>query len=328
MAKKRVSIDLKRGAEARPNDLQQLFGGENAAERPERMRLVSVRIDHVEADPDQPRKVFEEAALKELSDSIALEGVLQPIEVIQIAKDQYRIVYGERRWRASQLAGLKKIPAIVRRRDYDEVTRFVRQMVENVQREGLNDLDRALAMVRLRDLMKEELAAAAEEGVGPWSSKATWSKVGERLGMSRQRVDQLKRLLLLPPEIQDQLRLGTLTERETRIFQRLQPQQQIDLFRARDVDQIVSKPEAVRVAGYLKAYPEDTVKEAIKAIRTDEKLEEVAVARVEGMYRQVQAVEKGIGGIAVEGLSKDEAAALRPRLERIQRKLQAILEAL
>lgn len=329
MARKRVTIDLKQGIEASPNDLQQLFGGEtNAAERPERMRLVSIDINKVEADPNQPRKIFDKAALQELSDSIALEGVLQPIEVVQISKELYRIVYGERRWRASQLAGLSKIPAIVRQRDYDDVTRFVRQMVENVQREGLNDIDRALAMVKLRSLMEEELAAAAEEGIGPWSSKATWAKVGERLGMSRQRVDQLKRLLLLPPEIQEQLRLGNLTERDTRIFQQLQPQQQHDLFLARDINQMVSKPEAKQISTYLKSYPEDTVQEAIGYIRAGHKPRETSIAHVQGIYHSIQLVEREINNMAIEKLSVKDAIELQPRLEMIQHKLHMLIEGL
>ena len=251
--------------------------------------------------------------------------MLQPIEVIQMAQDKYRIVYGERRWRAAKMAGLKSIPAIVRRRDYDETTRFVRQMVENVQREGLNDVDRALGMVRLRELMKEELAAAAEVGVGPWSSTATWAKVGERLGMSRQRVSQLNKLLELPPVIQDALRNGSLTERETRVFQKLQPQQQLDLYQARDVDGIGTRGEEKEVAGYLKAYPEDSVAEAVSAVRMDSSAD---IARVEGVYKTVQGIEKGVNELAIDGLSKQDQADLLERMERVQRKLQAIIEAL
>lgn len=322
MARKKLNIDLKRKQEAEPSDLEELFGGDGGKDRPERadrMRLSSIPLDQIEADPDQPRKQFSEESLAELRDSIILEGVIQPIEVIQTARNKYRIVHGERRWRASKLAKKESIPAIVRRRDYDEVTRFVRQMVENVQREGLNDVDRALAMVRLRELMAEEMSAAAEIGIGPWSNIATWSKVGERLGMSRQRVGQLKRLLVLPPIIQEAVRGQKISERDTRIFQNLDKDQQINLHIARDVDQIISKAEAKRVAEYLKLHPHDLVDRAILQIRKEP-------SRVSGASKQVQAIEKALTDFKPEKIKKKESADLRNRLEKLQNRLQTILD--
>ena len=86
--------------------------------------------------------------------------MIQPIEVTEVRPNVYMIVHGERRWRAAKMAGLETIPAVVRRRDYDQLTRFVRQIVENIQREDLNDVDRAAGMIRLRDLLQEELDRA------------------------------------------------------------------------------------------------------------------------------------------------------------------------
>ena len=126
--------------------------------------LRGVPLEHVHPNPQQPRHRFDTEDLKELADSIRENGIIQPIIVRHhpSLEGEYEIIAGERRWRAAQLLGLESIPAIVRRRDYDTITRFVRQMVENVQREDLNDVDRAAALIRLRDLMQEELEAEAE----------------------------------------------------------------------------------------------------------------------------------------------------------------------
>ncbi|MCA9960088.1 MAG: hypothetical protein KC443_13695, partial [Anaerolineales bacterium] len=132
-------------------------------------------------------------------------------------------------------AGLDVIPAVVRRRNYDEITRFVRQLVENIQREDLNDVDRAYGMVRLRDLMQAELDAQIAEGKvegRPHAHSISWAKVGERLGFTRQRASQIIQLLDLPDEIKDAVRNGRISERDTRILRGLKPSQQRALFRA------------------------------------------------------------------------------------------------
>ena len=233
MARKRPTVDLKSRPKARKGDLESLFASIDAdsAESNAGLQLLNIKIETIERDPTQPRQFFDDASLQDLSLSIQQNGLIQPIEVIQIGQNQYRIVHGERRWRASQLAGLETIPCIVRRHDYDDVTRFVRQLVENIQREELNDVDRARGMARLRDLMQSELNAEAEsQGNAPWRTKASWAKVAERLGYSRQRVSQLKVLLDLPPEIQDAVREGKISGRESRIFQGLTLDQQSELF--------------------------------------------------------------------------------------------------
>jgi ParB family chromosome partitioning protein len=195
--------------------------------------------------------------------------VIQPIEVIQVGANQFRIVHGERRWRAAQIAGLTTIPAVVRRRDYDEVTRFVRQLVENIQREDLNDVDRAAGLLRLRKLMQEELDAAAAAdlaGDEPWGSKVTWAKVGKRLGYTRQRIHQLIQLLNLPEEIKDAVRDGVLSERDTRIYQGLRASQQRALHRARMAGEL-DAAEVRQVGRLLKEAPDLTVHQAIRLLR-------------------------------------------------------------
>ena len=274
MTKKRTQINLAQPIQPRGGELERLFATSGDVEQAAGLQLVAVRLDAIDPDPDQPRSTFNENGLRELSESIRQDGVIQPIEVTQSTPGRYLIVHGERRWRAAQLAGLETIPAVVRRRDYDEVTRFVRQVVENIQREDLNDVDRAAALLRLRKLMQEELDAARRDrgGAGgptkdePWAGKVTWSKVGGRLGYSRQRIHQLIQLLDLPEEIRDAVRDGVLSERDTRVYQGLSAVQQRALHRARlagDLD-----PNDVRAIGrLLREAPEMSVASAARLLK-------------------------------------------------------------
>lgn len=269
MARKKPKVNLAQPARPRAGDLEKLFATDEDAEQASGLQLMAVRLDAISPDPLQPRRVFPEESLQELSESIRQDGVIQPIEVTQVGPEQFMIVHGERRWRASQLAGLETIPAIVRRSNYDEVTRFVRQLVENIQREDLNDIDRAAGLLRLRELLQEELDKAQAEGVKtdePWGSKFTWAKVAKRLGYSRQRVHQLIQLLKLPEEIKQAVQEGVLSERETRVYQGLTMPQQRMLHRVRMAGDIESF-EVKKLARQMKVNPEQTVSEAISLIR-------------------------------------------------------------
>jgi len=285
MAKKRTQINLSQPIQPRGGDLERLFATSGDVEQAAGLQLIAVRLDAIDPDPDQPRSTFHEDALRELADSIRQDGVIQPIEVTQSSPGRYLIVHGERRWRAAQLAGLETIPAVVRRRDYDEVTRFVRQVVENIQREDLNDVDRAAALLRLRKLMQEEVdATRRERGADapkdePWAGKVTWSKVGGRLGYSRQRIHQLIQLLDLPEEIRDAVRDGTLSERDTRVYQGLTTVQQRALHRAR-LARSLDANDIRSVARLLREAPDMTVATAVRLLR--QKQDEHATTGVAG----------------------------------------------
>ena len=269
MARKRPKINLSRPIPAQSDDFGALFSSEDDAEQAAGMQLLALRLDAITPDPQQPRHTFLDETLTELADSIKQDGVIQPIEVTQMRTGQYMIVHGERRWRASQLAGLDTIPAVVRRRTYDDVTRFVRQLVENIQREDLNDVDRAYGMMHLRDIMQEELNADIADGNTsslPHSRTISWAKVSERLGFTRQRASQIIQLLDLPDEIKEGVRQGTISERDTRSLKGLKPSQQRALFRALEAGD-VSKQEYKQVARYLKnEAPDSTVHQAISVL--------------------------------------------------------------
>jgi ParB family chromosome partitioning protein len=165
--------------------------------------------------------------------------VIQPIEVdYDPEQDVYVMVHGERRWKAAKMAGLETIPAIIKPSRLDRATRLIRQLIENIQREDLNDVDRARALVGLRDQMQEERNAQLEAQApidsdkATWKTRVTWAEVGERVGLSRARMSQLRALLDLPDEIREDVRVGLLTEYDTRPYRGLSSEQQRELHRA------------------------------------------------------------------------------------------------
>lgn len=141
-------------------------------------RLKDIKLADIEPDPEQPRRNFSEESLSALATSIREHGVLQPIVVTQEGK-KYRIVAGERRWRASQIAGLEKIPAIVR--TLDAQNRLELSLIENVQREDLNPIEIATAYVKLKDQFN-----------------MTTAMLAERVGKSEPAIINTMRLLRLP----------------------------------------------------------------------------------------------------------------------------------
>ena len=270
MAKKRPKISLDQPVQPRSGDMGKLFSTEEDVEQASGLQLLSIRLDSIVPDSEQPRRTFPDDSLRELSESIKQEGVIQPIEVTENTRGSYVIVHGERRWKAAQMAGLETIPAVVRRRDYDLVTRLVRQLVENIQREDLNDIDRAAGLLRLREMLQEELDAKAAESetkkdVSPWAKTITWAKVGRRLGYSRQRIHQLIRLLDLPGVIKEDVRAGRLTERDTRIYQGLKPKQQQELHKIRFQNNL-GKRELKEVVRLLKDEPAKSVNQAVREV--------------------------------------------------------------
>ena len=145
--------------------------------------LNEIPIDQIEPNPDQPRREFDATAMQELANSISTMGIIAPITLRQVAPEHYQIIAGERRWRASQMAGLTSIPAYIRTADDESVMELA--LVENIQREDLNAIEIALAYEHLAE-----------------QSGMTQEKISERVGKSRTAVTNYMRLLKLPAQIQ------------------------------------------------------------------------------------------------------------------------------
>jgi ParB family chromosome partitioning protein len=154
--------------------------------------ITRIPVEDIEPNPKQPRRDFEEQPLRELAESIKMHDIIQPLTVSKLASGKYRLITGERRWRASKMAGLKDIPAYVRQANDAELLELA--LLENLQREDLNAMEISLSYKR----MMEELDYTQEQ-------------VAERMGKDRSTVANFIRLLKLPPDIQLAVRSGNLS---------------------------------------------------------------------------------------------------------------------
>ena len=175
--------------------------------------LNEIPIEQIEPNPDQPRREFDETAMQELASSIQTMGIIAPITLRQVAPDRYQIIAGERRWRASQRAGLKTIPAYIRTVEDENVMELA--LVENIQREDLNAIEIALAYEHLAE-----------------TTGMTQEKISERVGKSRTAVTNYMRLLKLPAQIQMSLKNHEIDMGHARALLALDsPSMQLKLFR-------------------------------------------------------------------------------------------------
>lgn len=172
--------------------LDAIFGTEKVAVKATPMtQMTEIAISQIIPNPTQPRTQFDEEALKELSDSIKQLGIIQPITVKKQG-DKYIIISGERRWRASQQAGLTTLPAYIR--EVDDENLHAMALVENIQRQDLNAIEIALGMQRLID-----------------ECNLTQEAMAEKVGKKRSTVSNYMRLLTLPSEVQLALKEGLIT---------------------------------------------------------------------------------------------------------------------
>ncbi|HEY1020922.1 MAG TPA: ParB/RepB/Spo0J family partition protein, partial [Flavisolibacter sp.] len=154
--------------------------------------VLRVPVDSIEAHPKQPRRECDETALQELAQSIRMHDIIQPITVSKLPGNKYRLIAGERRWRAAKIAGIKELPAFIRQANDQELLELA--LLENLQREDLNAMEIALSYKR----MMEELTYTQEQ-------------VAERMGKDRSTVTNYIRLLKLPPDIQIAVRNGDIS---------------------------------------------------------------------------------------------------------------------
>ena len=187
--------------------LGSLIGNVQEATEPTEQELASalqeLPVDRIQRGEYQPRKHFDETALNELAESIRAQGVVQPIVVRPLDGSRYEIIAGERRWRATQLAGLHEIPAVIR--DVPDQTAMAMGLIENIQREELNPVEEATALQRLIE----------EFGL-------THQETAEAVGRSRAAVSNLLRLLSLEPAVRQMLESGQLEMGHARALLALQ----------------------------------------------------------------------------------------------------------
>lgn len=261
-----------------------------------------VELDKIKPNPFQPRREFDEARLRDLADSIRQYGVLQPLTVSRVEvttedggmTTEYELIAGERRLRAAKLAGIDQVPVIIRVGD-DNMAKLELAIIENLQREDLNAVERARAFMRLVD-----------------EFEFTHGQIGQKVGKSREYVSNTLRLLALPQEILDALSAGKISEGHTRPILMLadRPEEQMVLFK-----EILFKKMTVRDAEKQArriAYDRVRKKEYIldpEIAEMEEKLQETLGTRV-----HIEKKENG-GYITIDFFTNDD---LRSILESIK----------
>jgi len=257
-----------------------------------------VEVDRIKPNPFQPRKEFDEAALSSLAESIRSYGVLQPLTVTRKETEipgegirvEYELIAGERRLRASKLAGVYQVPVVIRRAEDSDQMKLELAIIENLQREDLNAVDRAKAFKQLSE---------------QFNLKNT--EIGKKIGKSREYVSNSIRILALPQEMQDAVVSGEITEGHTRPLLMLQdrPEEQKVLFEdiklkrlnVRDTEQL-----ARRIATE-KTRKGDLTPELLTLER---ELSDSLGTRV-----RIEKKEKGAGKLIVEFFSVEDLANLR-----------------
>ena len=250
--------------------------------------IVELDLEAIEVNPFQPRSNFNDEALKELASSIKELGVIQPITVRKMKFNQYQLVSGERRFRASKLVGLNTIPAYIRIANDQESLEMA--LVENIQRQDLDPIEIALSYQRLIDEIQ-----------------LTQEKMSDRVGKKRSTITNYLRLLRLDPIIQTGIRDGFTTMGHGRALVNIEKKEdQIGLYE-RIVGENLSVRETERaVKAYReKAFPAKSVKTAVKspdfAISAANELTNRLSAKV-----AVQATEKGKGKITIPFYTEEE----------------------
>lgn len=255
-------------------------------------RALDVDIDLLRPNRFQPRTVMDEARLEELSRSIKAQGVIQPI-VVRRADKGYEIIAGERRWRASQIAGLLKVPVVVR--DIPEERLLAVALIENIQREDLNPIEEATAYRRLTD-----------------EYNMTQDQISDAVGKDRSTVSNVMRLLKLPREVRENVGAGSLSMGHARALLSL-PDEATQLQVSRE---IVSRNLSVRET-------EGMVKKAVEPAKPrEEPQKDVHTRAAEEKLRfalgtRVRIVRKGKAGrIEVDFTSEDELHRIYEHLTR------------
>lgn len=262
----------------------------NSAEELSSSGKVTLKITDIEPNRNQPRKVFDEAALTELSESIAQNGILQPLLVRPMADGSYQIVAGERRWRAARKAGLTEVPVYIRALSDEEVAAMT--LVENLQRQDLNPIEEAQGISRLME----------EYGY-------TQEQTAQRIGKSRSAVANALRLLALPADVLEYVRDGLIPAGHARALLSLENE---DLIRHM-ANEVIAKGYSVRETERLvkKLTKRVEIPEEKPTTKRDSFFDEVelSLSAATGRKVKVKGDEKG-GSLEIEFYSLEDLKGL------------------
>ncbi len=263
---------------------------------------VTLRISEIEPNREQPRKYFDEEALTELADSIRQHGVIQPLLVRPMENGTYQLVAGERRWRASRMAGLTEVPVVIK--DLSEIEAMELALIENLQRQDLNPIEEAVGFQQLMERYS-----------------MTQEQVASRVGKSRPAVANALRLLNLPEQVVAMVQSGEVSPGHARALLKLEDEEQIleiakkiqkGRYSVRDVEKLTKKKLEE---------PKDIPAQAPERIPTeadwlDNFFREMELALEAELGRKVSVTVKGkdIGTFSIDFFSKEDLADIAARL--------------
>ena len=256
-----------------------------------------IAVTELDRNPDQPRRDFDEASLQALADSIRQAGVLQPLLVVEKA-GRYRIVAGERRFRAAMIAGLDTVPCIVR--DFSEEEQLEAALIENIQREDLNPIEEAAAVKQFMD-----------------TCGYTQEQAARRLGKSRPAVANLLRLLTLPESVRQDVIAGRLTAGHARVLAGLEDDGRKIALAERTVLEGLSVRALEKLAAQMDMAPAAREKPAPKPLPLELADMENRLRETLGLRTELKGTRKR-GKIVLQYYSEDELDRLYQCLEKLE----------
>ncbi len=256
-----------------------------------------IAVTELDRNPDQPRRDFDEASLQALADSIRQAGVLQPLLVVEKA-GRYRIVAGERRFRAAMIAGLDTVPCIVR--DFSEEEQLEAALIENIQREDLNPIEEAAAVKQFMD-----------------TCGYTQEQAARRLGKSRPAVANLLRLLTLPESVRQDVIAGRLTAGHARVLAGLEDDGRKIALAERTVLEGLSVRALEKLAAQMDMAPAVREKPAPKPLPLELADMENRLRETLGLRTELKGTRKR-GKIVLQYYSEDELDRLYQCLEKLE----------
>jgi len=280
--------------------LDALLGGASLNDSPvvlhtaadENHGLAHLALDKIQRGIYQPRRDMDSTALEELANSIRVQGVIQPIVVRPVDMGRYEIIAGERRWRASQMAGLKEIPVVIR--EVPDEAAIAMALIENIQREDLNPIEEAMALQRLMD-----------------EFELTQQKVADAVGKSRTTVTNLLRLIKLIPEVKRMLEYGDLEMGHARALLSLDNERQLTAAK-----EVVARGLSVRQTEELvKKYQQPRKAESQPEPDAGVKQLEQRWASTLGMKVRISHGDQGDGRLTISYGSLNDLESILSRIE-------------
>jgi len=276
--------------------LDALLGGDEPAvvERAKSDQQAQLKIDQLQPGKYQPRTKMDDAALRELAESIKSQGIMQPILVRPVSGGRYEIIAGERRWRAARIAGLNEVPVLVR--EVPDNAALAMALIENIQREDLNPLEEAVGIQRLVD-----------------EFEITHDKAAEMVGRSRSAVSNLLRLLSLAEPVRNLVQDGALDMGHARALLALSGMQQIQTARLIAQRGMSVRETEALVGRLVRGAP---AKKAAKSADRDVLRLQEELAQKLGTTVQIKSGNKGRGSLVIRYSSLDQLDQILNRINR------------